>query len=387
MLPDTHANTLRGTTFGTHEPSTILADFQTLIEQVADTHFTITGEHQLPRPVLEPLNRRMAHPLDHNFRRPHPKSMPHINGLYLLLRASGLCYVNETGKTPALLLDEAVYQSWQALTPTERYFALLETWLLRASPTIIGESEYSHDQHNNQYQGWTCWQRFAAQQPSGFQPLADETLTRTLSRKIGLYNLALMELFGIVTITAVSPLPSDGWNIANVAPTAFGTALHALLAPIPNVAYEASAPIAPEPAALGTLRPLLQPYFPAYQQALVQPCPPVVHGFFTFTIATSDAEPQRIQLPATATLADLSDALHDTFHLNGDHLYQFVYPNRAGTQTRVYDPDSADGPRANEVALGQLPLRVGTSFVYYHDLSEWYRFDIMVERVDVEDGG
>jgi hypothetical protein len=36
-----------------------------------------------------------------------------------------------------MALDSAVLDSWRELNPTERYFTLLETWLLRGRPDIL----------------------------------------------------------------------------------------------------------------------------------------------------------------------------------------------------------------------------------------------------------
>ena len=71
--------------------------------------------------------------------RPQQKSYPHINGLYLLVRALGLTCIEEMSRKPLLVVDDAVYRVWKGLNPTERYCTLLETWLLRGHSEIIGE--------------------------------------------------------------------------------------------------------------------------------------------------------------------------------------------------------------------------------------------------------
>jgi len=93
----------------------------------------------LPRTVLGEINDLLSHPVQLQLKRPEQKSYPHIQGLYLLLRASGLaCIEGKDGKL-FLSVDEKAYQVWESLNPTERYFALLETWLLRGKGEIVGE--------------------------------------------------------------------------------------------------------------------------------------------------------------------------------------------------------------------------------------------------------
>lgn len=70
--------------------------------------------------TLPEINARLARPLVLGMQRPQQKSYPHIHGLYLLVRASGLTLVDTAPKKPLLVVDDAVYPLWQGLNPTER---------------------------------------------------------------------------------------------------------------------------------------------------------------------------------------------------------------------------------------------------------------------------
>ena len=83
----------------------------------------------------------MSNPLDIKLKRPQQKSFPHINGLYLLLRASGLSEIVIEKKEAKLILDDQVLADWHSMNSTERYFALLQAWWYRGNPEIIGERE------------------------------------------------------------------------------------------------------------------------------------------------------------------------------------------------------------------------------------------------------
>jgi hypothetical protein len=121
-------------------PGTVLADFETLLSIVGQDGIPVSGKHELlPMKSLAQLNARLTHPIETGLKRPQQKSYPHINGLYLLLRATGLARVVSARTGRLLLLDDAALQSWRNLNPTERYFTLLEAWLLRSRPAIVGE--------------------------------------------------------------------------------------------------------------------------------------------------------------------------------------------------------------------------------------------------------
>jgi hypothetical protein len=64
--------------------------------------------------ALAELNARLSKPLHILLRRPQQKSYPHINGLYLLLRASGLSLIEINGGQSVLSLDREALASWRA---------------------------------------------------------------------------------------------------------------------------------------------------------------------------------------------------------------------------------------------------------------------------------
>ena len=125
------------------QPGTILRDFDTLLHIVHDAQpLKVTSSNSLiPMKMLPDINARMVNPIRLDLKRPQHKSFPNILGLFLLLRATGLTFLEGSGTKSRLVGDEDVLQSWNSLNPTERYFMLLETALLRTEPTIIGEED------------------------------------------------------------------------------------------------------------------------------------------------------------------------------------------------------------------------------------------------------
>ena len=93
-----HERLLLKTAVDENGPGTILYDFEAFLAFIEEGELPLTGIHQLRRQVLADLNARLAHPLQIGLTRPLQKSYPHVNGLYLLLRASGLTIVKGTDR-------------------------------------------------------------------------------------------------------------------------------------------------------------------------------------------------------------------------------------------------------------------------------------------------
>jgi hypothetical protein len=145
LTPD-QIQCLKNQTFSNNEPGTLLKDFSSLLDFIGPGGIPVSGKnHLIAIKLLPQLNQLMSHPLDVTLKRPQQKSFPHINGLYLLLRASGLTQIAFEKKAAKLMLDNKVFADWTSLNPTERYFTLLHAWWLRGSDDIIGESGSGHE--------------------------------------------------------------------------------------------------------------------------------------------------------------------------------------------------------------------------------------------------
>jgi hypothetical protein len=119
---------------------TILRDFETLLDFIGEEGQPVSGQYNLfPLKVLPDLNARLARPLQVDLKRPRLKSYPHLGGLYMLARATGLTHLSRQDNKLRLRVDPRARVAWVGLNPVERYFTLLESWLLRGSPAIIGE--------------------------------------------------------------------------------------------------------------------------------------------------------------------------------------------------------------------------------------------------------
>ena len=131
---------LKNQRFSDNEPGTLVKDFSSLLDFIGTTGIPVSKKnHLFAIKLLPQLNQLMSNPLDVKLKRPQQKSFPHINGLYLLLRASGFTHMVSEMKETKLMLNDKTLADWKSMNPTECYFSLFHAWWHRGSNEIIGE--------------------------------------------------------------------------------------------------------------------------------------------------------------------------------------------------------------------------------------------------------
>jgi hypothetical protein len=382
---DDHERTLRSLEVSEHGPGTILRDFEALLSFVRARELSVSKTYQLlPIKVLPEINARLAQPVELGLKRPNLKSYPHIMGLYLLLRASGLGRIDGTPSRPVLFIDPAVYDSWTSLNPTERYFTLLETWLLRGQPEIVGERASGFHFIGSYF--WECAILLQIAEGVGLDIGDDDRAEWYYRYRPGLYGVALLELFGFLSIVHGPPQEGEGWQMEHVTSTPPGTALFALLGK--ELFSDFDKMLELEETALesfGALRPVVQPYFPVWQNNLSLPAHAFRAGVYVFKVSLGRDLWRRIAIPGALPLEDLAETIIGAFQFTYDHLYQFSYRNRFGVETHANHLYMDDGPWASEVRVGDIPLQEGQSMTYLYDFGDRWEFDVTLERVDPPD--
>jgi len=378
-----HEQVLRDLTIDESAPGTVLHDFEAFLTFIKDQELPVTPMHQLRRRMLPEINARLARPLQLGLKKPLQQSYPHIHGLYLLVRASGLTCIEGTSKKPLLVVDDEVYQVWKGLNPTERYCILLETWLLRGHPEIIGERGGSWFRFPETF--IRTWQWFFIRIPDEGLPIAgDKGAEDSLRYTPGWHNLGLLELFGLISVRQGPPEPGKGWRIEQINRTPLGDALLALLQAdffgnVNNILQLESEDKIP----FGVLQPALQPYFPEWKNNLSVPEWAFREGTHIFKVSLGPIW-RRIAIPADQTLDTLASAILDAVEFDHDHLYEFQYQNRFGISERINHPYMDEGPWTSEVLVGDVPLRIGQTMTYVFDFGDWWEFGVTLEHVDPE---
>jgi hypothetical protein len=228
-LTPEHKQFLQDLVIDESNPDSILRDFETLIDFARNGELQLTAKHQLPLGALADINARLTRPIQLGLKRSQQKSYPHIHGLYLLMRASGLTTVDVTGRQPVLRVDEEVYQLWQRLNPTERYGSLLEAWLLRGKSEIIGERGRPFGMLPDNFDRIAWFYVRIPSDDDGLPVAGDRDTEDGLRYYPEWHNLGLLDLFGLIRIQRGSLEASKGWQIERIHRTPLGDALMALL--------------------------------------------------------------------------------------------------------------------------------------------------------------
>jgi hypothetical protein len=335
-----------------------------------------TGKYYLlPQSRLNELNLQMSQPVMHGLKRPQQRSFPHLHGLYLMLRASGMALGEGSPPIGRLALDLETVASWRALNPTERYFALLEAWVVQGAPELIAERG-----------GWanSCMRSLTdlAQRLRDRRTVGDHR-----SRGGLLYDVmdsttaALMELFGWVRLEFDEPAEGEGVRVAAIERTDFGDAM---LNPLYYGYMNREWPTFNDesPADPGVLRPLFQPYFPEYQRAMETKEWPYLEGKLVFRVAVGKAW-RRIAAPDDATLDELAHAILDAFEFDHEHLYCFELRQINGRKLRIACPYENDAAAlTDDVVLGELPISEGGTMTMIFDYGDSWHFNVKLEEVN-----
>jgi len=389
MTP-TQISILEAQDFKSLAPGTILPDFEALLGLIGDHGIPVTPTHLFAMKSLETINQTLTHPLELRLKRALQKSYPPINGLYLLLRASGIARIETQPKKPLLKLDPTVLESWRSLNGVERYFALLEAWWGRASEEIIQERG-----------GWATdiFQKnllFLKRFPkTGILTLQRPQDTDMLRYLPGLYNLALMELFGLVEMRAMSPVQANGWLPEEIRMLDLGRVLLGSYADFiqRSLAFDADH-LLPMPASTEGGRPLeyfeqwsqaVRPHIKAWQKDLDIPAPVFQPGPHLFKISLGTRCWRRIAIGGESSLDTLAGAILDAFDFDSDHLYRFSYKDRFGRTIGIDHPymtGDSDNSLTDSVRVGDIPLSNNMNMVFLYDFGDEWEFDIQTEGVN-----
>ncbi len=366
------------------EPGPIVRDFEAFIGFIAAQNVSAGGKNDLlPMKALQELNARMTRPIDIRLKRPMQKSYPNLHGLFLLARASGILRVERVNKGGLFVLEPQAMASWTSLNPTEKYFALLEAWWLRATMEMVGErggrdaglqTDVLMRIHNIPPEGLKVDRKQAEWLPYW-----------------GLHNIALMDMFGLAIVERGAAQEGKGWTISEIRHTEFGDALTRLIwqgFPIHRVLDIAFGEDNEGKKDTGgrtvfdSYRELLAPYFPEWRNSLtLSPGPEYREGLFAFKISLGKVW-RRIVIPAYLTLQNLNNAIQRAFNFDNDHLHCFIYKDRFGRAVSVNHPYMDEPPYSDQTLIGETPLRPGEKMKYIFDFGDNWQFDILLESID-----
>ncbi len=388
-LTDAHERCLRDQTITDDQPGSVLHDFGVLLDHLRPEGVEAAGKYNLlPIKLIGELDRRLNRPLhlELKMKRPQIRSHPYLQGLNLLLRASGLSRVEGTGDKARLVLDPEMMVQWDGLNPTEQYFNLLEAWLRLGRPEMVGDQGSAiSDMLMDCVRTWRSIpidkRRFDLRHPQ-------HIYVPGIGREF--YKLALMDLFGLVKVEHPQR-PVMPWAPAGVESAPFGAAVFTLLfnvwfdqfrgRNVPEVDEDEEEGEDDVPF-LGVWQPLFQPYFPEWRQNLEVPESESREGTFIFRVSLGKDIWRRIAMPADDSLDDLASWILRSVKFDDDHLYEFVCRNRLGATVNILHPEMDEGPWTDEIAIGDVPLEPGQTMEFHFDFGDDWRFEVKLERID-----
>ena len=381
LTPD-QIQCLQQQTFNENEPGTLLKDFASLLDFISADGIPVSGKnHLIAIKLLPPLNQLMSHPLDVTLKRPLQKSFPHLNGLYLLLRASGLTQITFEKKEARLVLDNEVYADWLSLNPTEHYFALLHAWWLRGNDDIIGERGSLHE--NGLYSSLSFFQCYLNDGLS----LKDKKSNNLayLRYNPGFHSIALMELFGFIRTEQDAALSEENWPIIDVSPTTWGDTLLNHFSEHFNSFYNHFEDQSDEEM-IASWRSELKTYIPALEKDLKQPEPEKIpDSLYIFKVALGPVY-RKIAAPGFIDLEWLACSILSAFKFDNDHLHEFVYKNCYGiTERVVHSYMDSNEPYTSDCKINELPLHKGMDLTFHFDFGDDWLFQLVVESIESND--
>ena len=394
---------LRNQVISPDQPGTVLHDFVVVLDYVGTEGVETQGKYNLlPIKLIGELDGRLSRPLHLHLeiKRPLIRSHPYLQGLNLLLRASGLTRIKGTGPKARLVVDPEMMVQWEQLNPTERYFNLLEAWLRFGRAEMVGERGTLWDGFLFKcLQAWQAipvkGQRFDLKKPQ-------EIYVSSVGREF--YLLALMDLFGIVEVEHPTH-PISPWGPAALRHVPFGDALCTLmmtrLHPVwgtyvreleqdedeqedEDGELDGQEEEALELPRIGAWQPIFQPYFPLWRQNLVPPGLESRQGTFVFRVSLGKVW-RLIAMPADQTLNDLVHMILRSVNFDNDHLHEFTFRNRLGATVRVKHSVMDEPPYSDEVRIGMLPLESGETMGLIYDFGDNWSFTVRLERIEPPD--
>lgn len=360
------------------QPGTILRDFQTLLDFVGTAGINTGGKnYRLPLATLSELDERMTHPLRPRKTRPQQVSYPHLNGLYLLLRATGLGVSSGEGNNGRLSVNPERLAEWSDLNPEERYFTLFQA-MLAASWELIDAERSSRSGV------WNTLSRMLGRRKTMFSSHHKQGGVPASELLYGWENqtvVALLELFGILEIGRIAQQEGENWRIDRVETTPFGQAFlqkftdpDVLLGMITDERQDADD-------RKHWLGEFYREFFPNCVNTLSHDDCQFVDGVWQFQVSLGDVW-RRIIIPAELNADDLAFAIIDAFKFDDDHFYEFKVRNRSGRRIQIAPGDVDDADYyTDEFAIGRLPLDPGQTMTFDFDFGDTWEFTVKLEKI------
>lgn len=310
--------------------------------------------------------------------RPKQESLPNINGLYLLLRNSGLTKVQRKKKKRILVAHGPAVEAWRVLSNEEKYVSLFKYFLFSSHDLV---HRFGGNISKSLYLLVSLFESIKLFQ---VKIKGNSDLELSCTYNYGTHFLVLLEMFGLVTITQAKAKKGEKWFPGSMEKTPLGEALIALLADSLTALHSTQ---------MGQLKPndcmieIFAPYVSNVKHLLSdaeEPMSEFRDGLYTFHV-TLQKSSCRIIIPASATFSSFSGAILDAFNFDNDHLYMFKFEDCFGTKIEIAHGEDLDAYSSDETTIGDLSMDEGDESQYVFDFGDWWEFGIVLEQINKPD--
>lgn len=377
------------------EPVPIVKDFSTFTNYIEENNPSLTRKNCfLTRKTLYQIDQLLSNPIPENRPQTAEFFYPHLN-LFYHLALQGNLFV----RTHKLRLQKTErLHLYEPLTPTEKYFFMLETfWVdvdlggLLSQPSLlylIPEAQ-------------TIIDYLARTPPGKVISLGDsEDLWGFL--KISSY-LQYLSFFGLCQITFVDQDNTKKRKysfVDSVTITDLGGALLPILQyerdleewNIPYIQRETEQlvifPGLTEDQNEEEYEPFFKPFQELFKGELQRTLPRGrEHNEGTFVLKVSLRDCWRtIVVSSEHSLEEFHNAIQDAFDFDKDHLYAFFMEGKPWSHNCIYAPECDKGPSAARISIGDLGLHADQQFMYIFDFGDEWQFKVEVLEITREPG-
>ena len=360
----------------------LLSEMELFLAYLAQQPLPLSGTKHLPAVKwLESLNGLLPDPDVITLTRPQPGHFSTALALYLLARASGLGRLETVKSRQMMVLNQAVFEQWQAMTDEERYFNLLESFCNRLHCTAIGDRSWGGQRLFPSFVGDCLFGR-GEQSPEEYLNNAKRH-NPYLLRRFYAYGLRLFALFGMANVEIVD----NGKELKEWSLTPWGIQLitlsHSMILDTLYGQKESDDDSDEYP-----FKEMIQVWCPTVQGWLSIPDEDVAAGYILKVSLDKECW-RKLAVPSGCTLEAVAMTILRAFRFDEiDHLYHFEYLDNYGAQRVIAHEAVTDVDGwADLLTLADIHPRVGMTMKYVFDYGENWIFDIRLEKAcDQMDG-
>lgn len=131
------------------------------------------------------------------------------------------------------------------------------------------------------------------------------------------------------------------------------------------------------------------PFLPLFEKGELEQTLPrkkieFVDATYIFKVSLAKSLWRRIEVAGEHTLLDLHYAIQEAYDFDDDHLYSFFMDGERWSDESFSSLDDEEGPFVDEVCIGELGLSVGQRILYLFDYGDEWRFGVELEEVRTE---